>query len=108
MTAKEIEKYIESQQKISDRNYMSYQETGISRYDREYRKAEDQIEIARRALAAADDHAAVGRMRVELTQLCNRAIDLLHCQGDIIDFLKDMKAIGKLYGVKDPWEDSNG
>ena len=108
MKEKELKKYIDDLEKVSARNYYNYQETGIARYDRAYHKADMQIEIARQALSAADDHAAVGRMHAELTQLCSRAINLLHCRGDIIDFLKDMRAIGKLYGVKDPWEGSDG
>ena len=108
MKKEQIEKYIEKEQKISDRNYMTYQETGTSRYLRAYEQAEERIEIARQALSAADDHAAVGRMKADIVDICSQAIRALHNDADVLGILKNIKIIGKSYGVADPWEGANG
>ena len=104
MKRAEIEAYIEKKQKASDRNYMAYQETGIGRYMREHERLEDEIQIARQALAAADDHAAVSTLKVTLFDICSRAIRILNTNDDPSGLLKDLQAIGKLQGVSNPWE----
>ena len=83
---------------------MTYQETGISRYLREHDQLEDEIQIARQALAAADDHAAVGALKVTLFDICSRAIRILNTNDDPSGLLRDLQAIGKLQDVSNPWE----
>ena len=61
-----IEKFIAQQEKIRDRNEQNYQESGISRYDRASRKADDMIDLATMALRSA------------LAECGNRAISILH------------------------------
>lgn len=77
MKANELEAFIEKKQKVSDRNYRMYQETGEPRYDRERRNADDLIEIANQALSAADDHQMIGIYRCELSHIGGRAQELL-------------------------------
>ena len=106
MTRSEIEKFIDRQHKIFERNYRSYQETGNPRYDRIYHKAEDLIELAQQALAAADDHAAVINHRTELSDWGYRAFKLLHAwsEEDAVQLIKDIAATAKLRGLaKDPY-----
>ncbi len=57
----------------ADRAYMNYQETGISRYDRERRNNEDMAEALRMAISAADDHMVLGHLRAEIVWLASEA-----------------------------------
>lgn len=57
----------------ADRAYMNYQETGISRYDRERRNNEDMAEALRMAISAADDHMVLGHLRAEFVWLASEA-----------------------------------
>ena len=106
MRREDIEVYIAKRQAVSDRNYIAYQESGESRYLRQHDRAEGEIQIARQALSAADDHQAAGVLRAELTQLCGRAIKILHTNDDPTQLLKDMQAIGEHYGVSNPWKEA--
>ena len=106
MEKEKIEKFIDHQQRISDRNYRNYQETGDPRYERTYHKADALIEIAQQALAAADDHAAVINHRTELSDWGYRAFKLLHAwrEEDAVQLIKDIAATAKLRGLaKDPY-----
>lgn len=102
MKKSEIEALIDRQQKLSDRAYMNYQETGDSRQLRSHEKAEDQIEIARQALSAAEDHAAVGRMKAEITEICARAIKILYTNDSPDGLLRHLEALGEVYHVRNP------
>lgn len=104
MKKADIEAYIEKKQKASERKYMAYQETGISRYLREHDQLEDEIQIAWQALAAADDHAKVGVLKATLHDICSQAIRILHTNDDPGALLKNLQAIGKQQGVRNPWE----
>ena len=105
MTRDEIEKYIQKKEAVSHRNYMAYQETGISRYMRRHEIAEDEIQIARQALSAADDHEKVGRMGADIAMICSRAIRILHTKDDPTPFLRDLQALGSLYHVNNPYKE---
>lgn len=104
MNKERIEAYIDARQDVADRNYMAYQTTGIRRYGRNYERAQDEIEIAQQALTAADDHEAASRLNAELCQICSRAIRILHTKDDPTPFLRDLQALGELYGVKNPYK----
>ena len=105
MKKSEIEAYIDRQQKLSDRAYMNYQETGDSRQLRSHERAEDQIEIARQALSAAEDHAAVGRMKAELVGIISQAIRIRHTNDSADGLLKDLESMASLYGVRNPYKE---
>ena len=104
-----IEKLIEKNQKISDRNYMNYQQSGVSRYLRAHEKAEDIIDICRLALGASDDHQMVGILKSYISEWGSRAVSLLHhgeYDKDIESLLKDLKATALMYGLTtDPWRE---
>lgn len=107
MTREEIEDFIEKQSKIYHRNFMNYQESGLTRYERAAQKADELIDLANQALAAVDDHQMVGNLRSELSHIGNRAIRILHNRDEnaMIQLLKDIKAIAKSYKlVMDPRE----
>ena len=60
-------------QEKADRAYDNYQATGISRYDRERRNAEDMAEALRAAANAADEHVQLGHLRAEFVWYASRA-----------------------------------
>ncbi|MBR2532511.1 MAG: hypothetical protein IKE56_07605 [Lachnospiraceae bacterium] len=103
MRREQIEEHIQKQHAISDRKYMAYQETGNPRYLREYERAEELIQIASQALSAADDHTAPGAMKAELGTICSKAALLLHQPGEPEPLLREIIAVGKIYGFQDPW-----
>lgn len=101
MTSKQLEDFIDRQQKICDRNYRNYQETGIPRYDQAYRKADKLIEIAQQALSAADDHQENITYHSELSDWGSRALELQRKwnEKEAFQLIKDIAAVAKLRGL---------
>ena len=60
-------------QEKADRAYQNYQETGISRYDRERRNAEDLAEALRAAANASEEHSALSSLRAEFVWIAGKA-----------------------------------
>ena len=111
MTKEGIEKFIEQQEKIAQRNYDNYQSSGIARYDRAYRKAEDMVELGRQALSIADIKTQNGSMRSYMMVWGKQAVDILHRQQyedqteAIQQLLRSIKAVCVGMGAcSDPWE----
>lgn len=104
-----IEKLIEKNQKISDRNYMNYQQSGESRYLRAHEKAEDIIDVCRLALGASDDHQMVGALKSYISAWGSDAVSLLHQGGpdsEVASLLKNIRDVALIYGLTtDPWRD---
>ena len=73
LTNKELEAMIERYDAKAEKAYRNYQETGISRYDRERVRNEDLADALRMALNAADDHSAAVDLRRNLADLGHRA-----------------------------------
>lgn len=65
LSKEELEKLAAKYQDKADRAYRNYQETGVSRYDRERRNAEDMAEAFRAAANAADEHFLLGILRAD-------------------------------------------
>lgn len=109
MTKEQIKAYIEKKQKIVDKNYQNYQETGERRYERNYQQAEDEIEIANMALSAADDHMKAISYKVELIQFAAEADSLIHApigtMGKVayMKLAKNLIAAAKLAGYESRW-----
>lgn len=57
----------------ADKAYQNYQETGISRYSREYQNAEDLFFAFQAAANAAEEHAALLGMQTVMHNLAGRA-----------------------------------
>lgn len=106
-----IEKIIDQQTKISDRNYMNFQETGESRYMRAHEKAEGLIEICRMALSVVDIKEQNIILKANFTEVASMAIRLDHDSrwldqanlDEIGHLVKDLAAMGRVMGVNDPW-----
>lgn len=111
MTKAEIEKLIEQQEKISERNYMAYQETGESRYMRAHEKAEDLLDIARTALSVADIREQNLIIKSNFMDAATKAILLDHDNrwldqsnlDEVGHLVKDLATMGRMMGVNDPW-----
>ena len=57
----------------ADKAYQNYQETGISRYSREYHNAEELFYAFQAAANAAEEHAALLGMQMVMHNLAGRA-----------------------------------
>lgn len=68
-----IMKLSEKYRKKAADAYMNYQDTGISRYDRERRNAEDMADAFDMAVNAADEHAFCGHLKAEFLWLAGKA-----------------------------------
>lgn len=73
MNKQQIDKMIVLWQNKADNAYMRYQDTGIARYDRERRIAEDVADALRIAANAADEHLAFLNLKTEVLSLAVRA-----------------------------------
>lgn len=69
----ELEALAERYEAKAGRAYMNYQETGISRYDRERRNAEDLASAMRMAAAASDDHTRLIHLRGSVSVIAGQA-----------------------------------
>ena len=108
---KTIEKIIESQKRIHDRNFDNYQQSGERRYERAYQNAEDLIDICTLALGGVDDHTKLLHLRSSIIQIGVDAIRLLHDKAFLNDpdgverLLKNLRSLAKGEGVWDPCEE---
>lgn len=73
MSKAELEVLVEKYEAKADRAFRAYQETGISRYDRERRNAETMADAFRMAVSASDDYTAMIHLRADLVEAANLA-----------------------------------
>ena len=106
MNKADLERMADRYQAKADKAYMNYQETGMSRYDREQRNYDDLAMALRVAASASDDHAQLISMRCDLGLLGAKAQDLLatplydaYQDGRIRVFLGDVMAVASTYGL---------
>lgn len=69
----ELEALAEKYAAKADKAFQNYQETGISRYSREYQNAEDLFFAFQAAANAAEEHAALLGMQTVMHNLAGRA-----------------------------------
>lgn len=73
MSKAELEALAEKYEAKAERSYQNYQETGISRYDRERRNAEELAAAMRMAAQASDDYNKLTFIKFEVSILADRA-----------------------------------
>ncbi len=73
LSKEDLAKLAAKYQDKADRAYQAYQATGISRYDRDRRNAEDLADAFRAAANAADEHALLGHLRAEFVWYASQA-----------------------------------
>lgn len=100
MNKDELLKMAEGYQDKADRNFQYYQETGTTRYHREYRKNEQLADAMRMAAAAADEHNKLIHLRSNLSTLAGEAkrID----NGDVLalnSLKKNLLVLARLEGL---------
>ena len=83
---------------------MNYQETGISRYDRERRNAEDLASAMRMAASASDDYSRLVSLRGDVSMLASKAKYAMAQQDDkrveaMEKVLKNLVAVAVLGGM---------
>lgn len=106
MDKKDLEALAEKYQKKADEKYMLYQETGLTRYDTEYRKNDDLAAAMRMAADAEEDHAALIAMRGMVSSFASSAAEAKRAglseaeREKIIDaLLRDLIAYGRMNGL---------
>lgn len=73
----ELEVLTEKYEAKAERAYQNYQETGISRYDRERRNAEELADAMRMAAQASDDYSQLINLRGSISVLASKAKDAM-------------------------------
>ncbi len=107
MNKDEITRIANRYSKKAQNNYMKYQESGVSRYLREYEHADDIASVCIMALSAADDHQAVGMYKSDMVRWAAKADHILrhYEEDDAVSLMKDIRgaAIARnLYSS--PWK----
>ena len=75
----------------AEKAYRNYQDTGISRYDRERRKNEDLSDAFRMAANAAEDHQALVHLRCNIANIASMTDDVC--------LAKSLRAMARLLGL---------
>lgn len=106
MTKAELYALAEKYDAKAEKAFRNYQETGISRYGREYRNYEDLAMALRMAASANDDHTQLISIRCDVAILGAKAEDLLagdlsyaYRDGRVRSLLNDVAAIAATYGL---------
>ena len=73
MTRTELEKLANSYEKKAENDYQAYQETGMTRYDTQWRKNEDKAEAMRMPLNSKEEHNMLVHLRGDLAELASCA-----------------------------------
>ena len=106
MTKKEIQGYIRRKDAVAESNYRNYQDSGVTRYEIAYLRAEFEADLGRLALNAADDHAELIGMKATIGELAGRAVRAMHYEdpAEMRKVWKDFVAYAHSKGLcSDPW-----
>lgn len=82
MSKAELEVLAEKYEAKAERSYQNYQDTGIARYDRERRNAEELSSAMRMAAQASDDYNKLTFIKFEVSILADRAKKAMRVPGD--------------------------
>lgn len=103
MTKAELYALAEKYDVKAEKAFRNYQETGISRYDRERIRHEDLAQALRIAASAKDDHDARVDLRCCLADLGYRAQEILNRHTVTVDeaqtLLRDVASAARLRGL---------
>lgn len=100
----ELEALSEKYEAKASRAYQNYQETGITRYDRERRNAEDLASAMRMAASAERDYTKLVNIRGSVSMLASKAQLAMKEQEDKREpamerVLKDLVALAVMEGL---------
>lgn len=104
MSKAELEVLAEKYEAKAARSYQNYQETGISRYDREYRNADSLASAMRMAANAEGNYSKLVNLRGSMSMLASKAQVALKEQEDkqesaMEKVLKDLVALAVMEGL---------
>ena len=100
----ELEALAEKYEAKASRAYQNYQDTGISRYDRERRNAEELADAMRMAASAERDYTKLVNIRGTVSMLASKAQSALKEPADKREaatekVLKDLVAMAVMEGL---------
>ncbi len=104
MSKAELEVLAERYEAKAQRNYQNYQETGITRYDRERRNAEELASAMRMAASASDDYTQLVNLRGTISMLASKAKDAMRQPEErkmeaMREVLRDLVSMARLSGL---------
>lgn len=104
MSKAELEVLAEKYEAKAERAYQNYQETGISRYDRERRNADSLASAMRMAASAERDYTKLVNIRSSVSMLASKAQSALKEPEDkresaMEKALKDLVALAIMEGL---------
>lgn len=70
---KKLEQLIDRYDAKAERNFLNYQDTGFTRYEREQHNAEDMAEALRAALNAAEEHETLQSLKVQVLDWASKS-----------------------------------
>lgn len=99
MDKKRIEKLAHNFGVKAEKAYRNYQDSGVPRYDREYRNNQELADIMTMALSAVDEHNAYISMRCDLAQLAGKCEHALRNPDEVASVLNSVVAVASAYGL---------
>lgn len=104
MSKAELEVLAEKYEAKAARSFQNYQETGISRYDREYRNADSLASAMRMAANAEGTHTKLVNIRGSVSMIASKAQSALKEMEDkreaaMEKVLKDLVALAVMEGL---------
>ena len=99
MDRKRIEKLAYRYGVKAEKAYRNYQDSGDSRYDREYRNNSEMADILSMALGAVDEHNAHISMRADLSNLAAKAEYALRHPDEVTSALNNVVGVACAYGL---------
>ena len=99
MDKKRIEKLAYRYGVKAEKAYRNYQDSGVARYDREYRNNSELADIMTMALGAADEHNAYISMRADLADIAKKAEHALRHPDEVTSALNNVVGVACAYGL---------
>ena len=104
MTKKELIALEDKHQEKAEKAYKNYQETGITRYSRDYRNSENLAEAFRMAANAEENHRSLVSLRVDISRVASSAADAERAAEDLklsrmTAVIKELLAVARLHGL---------
>ena len=104
MTKEELIDLADKHQEKADKAYTNYQETGITRYSRDYRNSEDLAAALRMAANAEEDHRSLTSLRVDISRVASSAAATERAAEDLklsrmTAVIKELLAVARLHGL---------
>lgn len=101
MRREDIEELALKYQQKADKAFQNYQETGMTRYDREHRNNEDLAEALRMAARAADDSHRLTDLRVTLSEYGYKASQIADhgTEADAMKLCRELASSARVRGL---------